>query len=42
MLIKYKLFDITALSFMLVFSCAGFTHEGHENQDMLIPNLGNL
>jgi tetratricopeptide (TPR) repeat protein len=42
MLIKYRLFDITALSFMLVFSSAGFSHDGHEAEDMVIPNLGNL
>ncbi|MEH6636906.1 MAG: hypothetical protein V7700_15390, partial [Halioglobus sp.] len=42
MLIKCKLFDITALSFMLVFSSAGFAHDGHEDQDMVIPNLGDL
>jgi tetratricopeptide (TPR) repeat protein len=42
MLIRYKLFDITALWFMLVFSSAGFAHDGHEDQDMVLPNLGNL
>jgi len=42
MLTKYKILDITALSFMLVLSSAGFAHDGHEDQDMVIPNLGNL
>lgn len=42
MLIKFKQFDVTALSFMLVFSCTGFAHDGHEQQDMVLPDPGNL
>ncbi|MEH6609043.1 MAG: hypothetical protein V7696_06710 [Halioglobus sp.] len=42
MLMKFKRSGVSALSFMLVFSSAGFAHDGHEDQDMVIPNLGNL
>ena len=42
MRVKYKLFDIAIVSFMLIFGSASFAHEGHENQDMVILNLGDL
>ena len=40
--VKYKTFSLATVSFMLLFGSASFAHEGHENQDMVIPNLGDL
>jgi tetratricopeptide (TPR) repeat protein len=40
--IKFKYFHSRVLLFMLVFSSVSFSHDGHDNQDMIIPNIGNL
>jgi hypothetical protein len=37
-----KLLSLVAVVFVLFMNEAGFAHDGHENQDMIIPNLGNL
>jgi tetratricopeptide (TPR) repeat protein len=42
MRVKYRLFNLTTVSFILLMSNASFAHGGHEDQDMDIPNLGDL
>lgn len=37
-----KLLSLVAVVFGLFINATGFAHDGHENQDMIIPNLGNL
>lgn len=39
---KFKLFDLTAVCFVLLLSNTSFAYEGHQEQDMIIPNLGDL
>ena len=36
------LLSLVAVVFVLFMNEAGFANDGHENQDMIIPNLGNL